>query len=160
MKYWFVRFIVILCISNLIEAVYLFNDNPNQMVSIASVGGITATNNTNSTGFATAQPICKVIGVFLPVATIPGHWTQVRNTFILEIPLEDSNQTPGYAQTAKVYSTASTTRYMIYCKETPPRPLKISEIIGNINKATNKRCSLIALPTGDADANTANCGQS
>ncbi|MEX0672413.1 MAG: hypothetical protein WD068_03580 [Candidatus Babeliales bacterium] len=140
--------------------VYLFNDNPDQLVSISPVGSVAQTtlgSSVSSSGGATLQPICQVVGVLLPVTSTPGHYTQVGNSFLLQIPSQEVSQTPGFAQTAKVYSTQSTVSTFYVCSDDPPRPLQISEITSNISQATDGICYQQGIPTIDSISGTNPC---
>ena len=103
MKRYLVVSIFISIPLSLSARVYLVNDNPDQMVSTSAVGNVNF--GSNSLG----KPICQPVGVLSPVTSLPGHYTQVGNSFELSVPVAEPGQTPGYAQTAKIYSTESTT---------------------------------------------------
>lgn len=142
-------FFLLICIPlGLCARVYLFNDNPDQMVSISAVGNVSFGSS------STQNPVCQPVGVFMPVTGTSGHYTQVGNSFELQVPQAEPGQTPGYAQTAKVYSTESTSRYFIVCDGDPPRPLKVSEVIGgSLSKITEGRCTQQGLPSLDTEDN-------
>ena len=104
-----VLYILILMPAMICARVYLTNDNPSQMVSISSVGNVSFGSD------STNNPICQPVGLFLPVTSEPGHYTQVGNSFELSQPVAETSGAAGYAQTAKVYSTESTSRFFIVC---------------------------------------------
>jgi hypothetical protein len=147
----FLFFLIITVPLAVFARIYLTNDNPDQLVSISSVGNVSF----GSAG--TNNPICQPVGILEPVTSLPGHYTEVGNSFELSVPQAETGQTPGYAQTAKVYSTESTSRYFINCDS--DHILKVSDVInGNISNVTNGDCQQEGLPS--LGANTDPCATS